>query len=76
MIDLGSPKQKALLALLLINANRPVSSDRILDAVWGDDAFGKENSLHVHVSRLRSVLDPNRAEATVPSSRRSEPDTS
>ena len=60
VVDLGSPKQKALLALLLIHANRPVSSDRILDALWGDDAFGKENSLHVHVSRLRSVLDPDR----------------
>ena len=60
LVDLGSPKQKALLALLLIHANRPVSSDRILDALWGDDAFGKENSLYVHVSRLRSVLDPDR----------------
>ena len=60
-VDLGPPKQRALLALLLINANQPLSVERILDELWGDEAPGKENALRVHVSRLRSVLDPDRA---------------
>ena len=60
--DLGPHKQRSLLALLLIHVNRVVSTDRILDELWGDDAEGKENALWVYVSRLRSVLEPGRVE--------------
>ena len=56
VVDLGHHKQKSLLALLLIHANRVVSTDRILDEIWGEDAAGKENTLWVYVSRLRSAL--------------------
>ncbi len=59
-VDLGARKQRMLLALLLINANRVVSTDRILESLWGDDAEGKENALWVYVSRLRGVLEPER----------------
>src|SRR5678815_763839 len=34
----------------------------VLDALWGDDAAGKEKALWVHISRLRSALEPHRAE--------------
>lgn len=34
-----------------------MSSDRILDELWGEEAEGKENALWVYVSRLRSALD-------------------
>lgn len=61
-VDLGSPKQRALLALLLMHANRVVRSERILDALWGDDAEGKENALWVYVSRLRTLFEPDRTE--------------
>jgi basic membrane lipoprotein Med (substrate-binding protein (PBP1-ABC) superfamily)/DNA-binding SARP family transcriptional activator len=61
MVDLGPPKQRALLALLLINAGQVVAADRILDELWGPDAAGKENALWVLVSRLRSVLEPGRS---------------
>ena len=61
-LDLGPHKQRSLLALLLIHANRVVSTDRILEELWGDDAEGKENALWVYVSRLRSVLEPERVE--------------
>lgn len=44
-IDIGPHKQRSLLALLLIHANRVVPTDGILDEIWGDDADGKENSL-------------------------------
>ena len=59
-LDLGAYKQRALLALLLINANRVVSTDRILEELWGDEAEGKENALWVYISRLRSALEPDR----------------
>src|SRR5258708_38788589 len=61
-VDLGPHKQRALLALLLIHVDRVVPTDRILDALWGDDAAGKEKALWVHISRLRSALEPHRAE--------------
>jgi basic membrane lipoprotein Med (substrate-binding protein (PBP1-ABC) superfamily)/DNA-binding SARP family transcriptional activator len=61
-LDVGPHKQRSLLALLLISANRVVSTDRILADLWGDDAEGKENALWVYVSRLRSVLEPERAQ--------------
>ncbi len=58
MLDVGPYKQRALLALLLLNVNRVVSTDRILDELWGDEAEGKENALWVYISRLRAVLEP------------------
>ena len=61
-VDLGSPKQRALLALLLIHPNRVVASDRILDQLWGDEASGKENALWVYISRLRTLFEPDRTE--------------
>ena len=60
-IELGPHKQRMLLALLLINANRVVSRDRITEALWGQDASDKENALWVYVSRLRTVLEPERS---------------
>src|SRR5262245_19352384 len=61
-VDLGPPKQRALLALLLLHVGRVVPTDRILQELWGDDAPGKEKALWVHISRLRSALEPRRAE--------------
>ena len=62
-VDLGPHKQRALLALLLLHAGRVVSTDRILEELWGDDAAGKEKALWVHISRLRSALEsPRRTE--------------
>ncbi len=64
-LDLGPHKQRSLLALLVLNANRVVSTDRILEELWGDDSEGKENALWVYISRLRAILEPDRAEPTV-----------
>lgn len=62
VIDLGVYKQRALLALLLINANEVVSTDRIIDELW-DDGSGRDrqNALWTVVSRLRTILEPDRA---------------
>ncbi|MGI9624291.1 MAG: BTAD domain-containing putative transcriptional regulator, partial [Acidimicrobiales bacterium] len=62
VVDLGPLKQRSLLALLLIQANEVVSTDRIIEELWGPDAEGKENALWVYVSRLRSALEPDRVE--------------
>jgi DNA-binding SARP family transcriptional activator len=59
-VTLGSSKQRSLLALLLIHANEVVSTDRIIDELWGDDATDRQNALWVHVSGLRSALEPDR----------------
>jgi DNA-binding SARP family transcriptional activator/ABC-type glycerol-3-phosphate transport system substrate-binding protein/serine/threonine protein kinase len=61
-LPLGSFKQRSLLALLLINANHAIASDQIIDELWGDAAGSDHhNALWVLVSRLRTVLEPERA---------------
>jgi DNA-binding SARP family transcriptional activator len=59
-VDIGSRQQRALLALLIINVNRVVSTERILEEFWPDDPKGKEKTLWVYISRLRSALEPGR----------------
>jgi DNA-binding SARP family transcriptional activator len=52
-----SPRQRALLALLLVNANRTVSSERILEELWGDEPPDSGRDVVVfHVGRLRGAL--------------------
>jgi DNA-binding SARP family transcriptional activator len=56
-LPLGSAKQRALLALLLLNANRVVSRDRLIDALWDEDPPEHVvTALQVYVSRLRKLL--------------------
>ena len=74
MLDLGAPKQRSLLAFLLTSPNRVVATDRILDALWGEEAEGKENALWVYISRLRTILEPgDEADQTVLVTRISSP---
>ena len=35
-LPLGGPKQRGLLAMLLLSANEPVSRDRLIAGLWGD----------------------------------------
>jgi predicted ATPase/DNA-binding SARP family transcriptional activator len=50
-----------LLALLLIHANQVLSTDRILEEIWGDDQpGGGRRTLQVHISKLRRALEPDR----------------
>lgn len=56
-VDIGPPKQRAVLAVLLLAAGRVVSVDRLIDAVWGDDAPGSATaSLQAYISNLRRAL--------------------
>ena len=59
-VDLGPNRQRALLAFLLIHANMVVTTDRIIEEFWGDDPDGKESTLWVYISRIRSILEPER----------------
>jgi DNA-binding SARP family transcriptional activator len=54
---LGGQKQRAVLALLLIEAPRPVSTDRLMDALWGEEPPRTAvTSLQNFVSQLRKTL--------------------
>jgi DNA-binding SARP family transcriptional activator len=61
LLDLMGPKQRTLLAILLLHANEVVSSDRLIDDLWGAETpKTAAKSLQVHVSKLRKVLEPAR----------------
>ena len=56
-LPLGGPRQRALLALLLLHANAVVSSDRLLDELWGEETpESGAAALRVRVSQLRKAL--------------------
>ncbi|MEV0678712.1 BTAD domain-containing putative transcriptional regulator [Actinosynnema sp. NPDC050436] len=56
-LDLGHAKQRGVLAVLLVEANRVVPAERLLDRVWGGDPPSRgRNTLYNYLSRLRAVL--------------------
>src|SRR6266511_1208688 len=56
-LPLAGAKQRALLALLLLHANRVLSLDRRIDELWGDEPPATAvTGLQVYVSRLRKLL--------------------
>ena len=65
--ELGGPRQRALLALLLTRANTTVPRDRIIDELWGDEPPERVvNVLQTYVSRLRKELPPGRLASRAP----------
>jgi DNA-binding SARP family transcriptional activator/class 3 adenylate cyclase len=61
LLDLGGAKQRALLAVLLLEANSVVSTGRLTEALWEDDPpETAQKALQVHVSGLRKVLGKDR----------------
>jgi DNA-binding SARP family transcriptional activator/ABC-type glycerol-3-phosphate transport system substrate-binding protein len=60
---LGGPKQRTLLAHLLLQANRIVTSERLIDALWGDDPpETARNTLQTYIKHLRKAVGPERIE--------------
>ncbi len=60
-LELGGQKQRALLALLALEANRPVSRERLIDALWGDEPTATaRKALQVYVLQLRKMLGRDR----------------
>jgi DNA-binding SARP family transcriptional activator len=59
-LALGGAKQRALLALLLVNANHVVSRNRLVDELWGESPPQTAVTMvQVYVSRLRKLLPPD-----------------
>ncbi|MGN6799878.1 MAG: BTAD domain-containing putative transcriptional regulator [Gaiellaceae bacterium] len=60
-LPLGGPKQRAVLAVLLLGRNEPVSRDRLIDALWGEEPpTSAPHTLDAYISRLRKSLGPER----------------
>ena len=60
-VDLGTPKQRALLTALALSHGQPVSVDAIIDLLWDDSAPPAATAtLQAYVSGLRKVLEPGR----------------
>ncbi|CAL9603486.1 hypothetical protein SUDANB171_05458 [Streptomyces sp. enrichment culture] len=56
-VVLGPPKQRAVLTALLLRAPRPVSTEGVIDAVWGATApAGAVNLVQKYMSALRAAL--------------------
>jgi DNA-binding SARP family transcriptional activator/DNA-binding beta-propeller fold protein YncE len=56
-LPLGSPKQRALLGLLVVHANEPIPRERLIEELWGGAAPKTVNAvLNVYLSRLRRLL--------------------
>src|SRR3954466_3056283 len=66
-VDVGGAKPRALLTLLLADANRVVGIDRIVATLWGDDPPPTvTGTLQAYVSHLRRVLEPERGPREAP----------
>ena len=60
-LTVATGRQLAVLAFLLIHANRVVSADRIVDALWGDEPpESGAKAVAFHVVRIRDALEPGR----------------
>ncbi len=71
-VQLGTPKQRAVLAMLVINGNRPVAVESLVNAIWDQEpAPAARASIHSYVSNLRRLLgnagvDPHGVLASAP----------
>jgi DNA-binding winged helix-turn-helix (wHTH) protein len=61
-VDLGGPQQRTVLAVLLLESDRPVSVTRLAAALWGDrPPPGGTATIQTYVFHLREALEPDRA---------------
>ena len=66
-VALGGKRPRAVLAMLLLRPNETVSTDRLIDAVWGEAAPAKaQAALQVHVHALRKALGAGRIVTRAP----------
>jgi WD40 repeat protein/DNA-binding SARP family transcriptional activator len=64
-VSLGGPKQRAVLAHLLIRANDLVPTELLIDEVWGEEPpEAVRGALQTHTSHLRKALGPGRLEGS------------
>lgn len=61
LLDLGPSQRRVILSVLLLHANRPISRDQLIDAVWGEELPKYATNLaQKHISALRRQLEPGR----------------
>jgi WD40 repeat protein/DNA-binding SARP family transcriptional activator len=66
-LPLAGPKQRTALALLILNANRVIPAERMIDALWGEEPpDAARGTLQTYISRLRSVLGADAIEGRGP----------
>ena len=66
-LALGGPRQRLVLASLIVEANHVVSTDRLIDRVWGDEPpDAARSALFAYISRLRKLLGAARIQARPP----------
>ena len=67
LLALGSGRMRTLLLVLLLHRNEVVSSDRLVDALWGEGAPASAyKQVQGFVSQLRRVLGERRLETVAP----------
>jgi DNA-binding SARP family transcriptional activator len=57
LLPIGGRTQLKLFAFLVLNANRAVSTDALVDAVWGSQRSAADNRLQMAIARLRKALE-------------------
>jgi WD40 repeat protein/DNA-binding SARP family transcriptional activator len=66
-ISLGGPKQRSVLARLLVRPNQVIPAEDLIDQVWGEDPPNTaRKTLQGYVTHLRRVLGPDRLEWRAP----------
>jgi serine/threonine protein kinase/ABC-type glycerol-3-phosphate transport system substrate-binding protein len=66
-VSLGGPKQRTVLAHLLVRVNELVPADTLIDQVWGDEPpEAARGTLHSYISHLRKALGAKRIEGRAP----------
>jgi DNA-binding SARP family transcriptional activator/pimeloyl-ACP methyl ester carboxylesterase len=66
-LHIAAGKQRALLAILLLHANRTVSREQIVDSLWGEDVPGSaQKMVQILVSQLRKALPEARLHTRPP----------
>ena len=66
LLPLGTPKQRAVLAMMVLNANRPVGIDTLIDAAWDrQPPEGARATLHAYISNLRRLMRSSGIDAAV-----------
>lgn len=66
-VALGGPQQRAVLARLACSVGELVTTDRLVEAVWGDHPTpGVMTTLQTHIFRLRRALEPSRPRDVAP----------
>jgi DNA-binding SARP family transcriptional activator len=66
-LDLGGLQQRAILLALLVDANRTVSTDRLIDTLWeAAPPATAQKAVQVHISQLRKLLGSDRLQTRAP----------